>query len=315
MEFPWELLIVDNGTEPDTAALCVKAAEWMPSGTLRYLREPVPGLHSGRHRGAEEARAELLLFVDDDIEASATLLSATAEAFTDPDVGIVGGPSLPRYERDPPQWIEATWVREIGKSWCGYLSLLDFGAQPCDIDPIFVWGLNFGIRRELLYRLRGFHPDALPWELRRYRGDGETGLSLKARASGIRARYHPAALVYHEVPAGRLTEDYFLRRSFLQGISDSFTAIRAYGGIAPPEPLEARIKARARMLRRRLDGTGPDPLGRRLKHAHDEGFRFHQREAAGDAGLLAWVLRSDYMGCAVPGPNTPANSPNPRHIR
>ena len=229
-DISWELVVVDNGSSDDTASVAKIATGLLGDVPVRWFVESVPGLHAARHRGAREAGSDILVFVDDDIEASEMWLRAIWRAFRDPAVEIVGGPSLPRYRAPIPAWLGPLWTQEPdGASWCGYLSLLDFGSDVRRIDPAFVWGLNFAIRRETLQRLRGFHPDALPWALRRYRGDGETGLALKAKKAGVDAWYAPDALVYHDVPAERLSKEYFLRRPFLQGISDSFTAVRAQG--------------------------------------------------------------------------------------
>jgi len=305
--FPWELVVVDNGSTDDTAEVSRRAADALLGVTVKYVEESVPGLHAARHRGAREAEADVLVFVDDDIEVSPSWLPALRDEFLDSRVELVGGPSLPRYEVPPPHWIEWTWKwQPDGTRWCGPLSLLESGPSRHQIDPILVWGLNFAIRRDTLLRLRGFHPDALPWDLRRYRGDGETGLSLKARAEGVQAWYCPQALVYHDVPATRLTTEYFLRRSFLQGISDSFTVVRARRGLVPPD-VESRY-ARARRLaghashpRRWLAGRDPAAvLERRMREARADGYAFHQAEVASDPALLAWVLRDDYMGDADP---------------
>jgi glycosyltransferase involved in cell wall biosynthesis len=308
----WELVIVDNGSTDDTPLVCRSAAAGFRDGMLRYVMEPTPGLHAGRHRGAREAAADVVAYLDDDVEVSATWLRAFTESFSDPGIEIVGGPIMPRYEIASPPWVASTWkTQPDGTTWCGYLSLLESGDAPHEIDPLFVWGGNMAIRRSTLFRLRGFHPDGMPWELRRYRGDGETGLSLKAIKAGVHAWHCPEALVYHDVSAERLTKDYFARRTFLQGVSDSFTAVRAQGG---PAPLSRRsLAGRARSwARRSIDGRSrrerhsPDArLQARLRAAHDDGYQFHQREIASDPALLAWVLREDFLDDAIPGTDHP----------
>src|SRR5215813_7555177 len=64
-----EILIVDNGSSDNTRGETESVMREMPHHRIRYLLEPEPGLLSGRHRGAMESDGEILVFLDDDIEA------------------------------------------------------------------------------------------------------------------------------------------------------------------------------------------------------------------------------------------------------
>ena len=68
----------------------------------RYINEPMPGLLSGRHRGALESRAEVCAFIDDDVRIERNWLNALQDAFKDPSVALVSGPSTPLFERIRP---------------------------------------------------------------------------------------------------------------------------------------------------------------------------------------------------------------------
>ena len=134
---------------------------------------------SGRHKGALESQAEVCAFIDDDVRVERDRLSGLQDAFKNPSVALVGGPSSPLFEADPPDWLAEFYSEnEHGRS-CGYLSLIDAGERAREIHPCFVWGLNFAIRRNILLDRGGFHPDCLPKPLQLFQGDGETGLSLK----------------------------------------------------------------------------------------------------------------------------------------
>jgi hypothetical protein len=108
----------------------------------------------------------------------------------------------------------------------GYLSVLDFGDKIIEIDPGYVWGCNYSIRKNILLKAKGFHPDGFPQEMIKYRGDGETYVSDYIRQNNYKTIYNPKASVYHFVPKSRMTIDYFCKRAFNQGISDSYTEIR-----------------------------------------------------------------------------------------
>lgn len=308
----FEIVIVDNGSADDTKAVAKRHEQVNPDYGIRYVYEPEPGLLSARHRGAIEAEGEILAYVDDDVLVAKNWLSRIVATFNDFTVHIVGGPSLPLYENDPPLWIETLWKHDPRGKWLGSLSLLDFGRNPIEIDPIFVWGLNYSIRKDSLVRLGGFHPDCIPKHLQRFQGNGETGLSLKAREKGMKAMYQPGALVYHVIPKERLTIEYFEERRFYQGVCDSYASLRRNGGQREDQStrnsklwaLHRPSKAIKRAFKSVLPlKNGKDPhesINQRLRKAYLAGYEFHQSEVAEDPSLLEWVLKGDYWDYRLP---------------
>lgn len=329
-QFPvpdYEILVIENGTADGTRAVVETLAVQYPTRRILYHFDPTPGLLTGRHHGAMQSRGELLTFVDDDIEADPGWLSAIFETFHDPSVQLVGGRNLPKYEAPPPAWVDAFWwTFPSGGRACGSLSLLDMGEILRDIDANYIWGLNFSIRRQALFDLGGFHPDGMPMPLLHFRGDGETGLTIKAKQRSFRAVYQPRALVQHCIPAQRLTPDYFEKRAYNQGISDSYTAIRRQGGLAPavkmtntPETQVQKFFRYARKpvhhgrnwMRRLITKEVPpsliaeeNPEVTRIRQAvsaaYRHGYTFHQNAVRDVPGLLDWVLREDYWDYRLP---------------
>lgn len=261
----------------------------MHSGhAIRYIYEPIPGLLSGRHRGAAEAKGAILVFIDDDIEADRNWLAAIHDAFRDAEVHMVGGRNLPNYEATPPSWLDQIWTRSPDYEYCTYFSLLDLGEQRREIDADYIWGLNFSIRRETLYRLGGFHPDTVPRHYQRYQGDGETGLTMKLKQQGLKAIYEPAALVRHLVPVERMTIEYLEKRQYFQGVCDSYTSIRN------TQKLGFTVNAM------QFPASEREMLDYRMSAAHLYGYNYHQSEAMKDPRLLEWILRKDYFDYRYP---------------
>jgi glycosyltransferase involved in cell wall biosynthesis len=292
----FEVIVVDNGSSDDTAAVAAKHGTVLP---LRCLHEPEPGLHAGRHAGLRAASGELLVYADDDIVADPGWLAAIVDAFSDPDVVMVGGNNRPLFEAPPPDWLVAWWARprRHGRA-LGHLSILDFGTGRFDIDPGLVWGCNYSIRRETLLAAGGFHPDGMPRDRLRWRGDGETHVSEWVRRSGLRARFDGAASVGHRVPAARMTPEYFQQRGFAQGISESFADLRRRGGRSTSRSARAlrRIGEEAAALAAPLRyGTGLADVVRATQRARRNGYHFHQAEVASDPALRDWVMREDYF--------------------
>jgi glucosyl-dolichyl phosphate glucuronosyltransferase len=308
----WELIIVDNGSIDGTEAWCGLQVGGV-NPRVRYVCEPAPGLLSGRHRGAMEAKGHILTFIDDDIQALPGWLRAIYSGFDDPEVALVGGPSRPNYESEPPEWMEEFWTTTpCGGRTCGFLSLIDLGPERLVIEARYIYGLNFSIRRDALRALGGFHPDGVPSDLLRYRGDGETGLAFAAERSGFKAVYEPGAAVLHKVPADRMTLEYFEKRAYSQGVSDSYTRARRLHGLSgrPQRSilrgLRRRLGAAGRLVKSQLRPLWNDdvPVVTEAKHrialAYERGVAFHQDAMLRDPAVRDWVLRPDYWDYALP---------------
>lgn len=262
------------------------------------------GLLAGRQKALGTFSEDIIIFLDDDVSLPVGCVTSLLEPFEDPDVHFVGCRYLPDYEHAPPAWMELLWDEQAGFRSLHYLSLLDGGVLGGLCSPMLVWGLCFAARRQVMVKLGGFHPDAYPWELRRFRGDGETGLAIKAAASGSKAYYQGATYVLHSVPAGRMRPEYFERRAFLQGISDSYTHIRRTGQVAARDRKSWKdlVRPTLRYVERELLLRRPSACGVRLlmARAHAAGVRYHQDEVDSDPRLLAWVLKPDYCDYRLP---------------
>jgi glycosyltransferase involved in cell wall biosynthesis len=299
-----EVIIVDNGSSDRTAEVCKDIAERFQRIHWRYFYDNIPGLLTGRHRGAKEAGGDILAYLDDDILLAPTWLEALKEAFTDPDVVLVGGPSTPVFERDPPSWLQGFWTEFEGGRRCECLSLIECGDAIKPADPCYIWGLNFSIRKRTFEDCGGFHPDCIPKALQRYQGDGETGLAIKIKNAGLSCLYHPGVAVKHVIPASRLTPASFERRGFYQGVCHSFTQIRCDRRV-PAKPRRSwkdLLRPTKWKLERDAILRRPTPEGvRRLNaRAHFAGTRFHQTEVRNDPRLLDWVLRQNYFDYRLP---------------
>lgn len=101
----WEVIVCDNNSTDDTAALATR-------GGARVVFEPHNQIARARNRAASAARGEWLLFLDADTRLSPALLSATLRAMADP--GVAGGGAEVRFLEIPPvgaRLLTALWNR------------------------------------------------------------------------------------------------------------------------------------------------------------------------------------------------------------
>jgi glycosyltransferase involved in cell wall biosynthesis len=212
----FEIIIVDNAPSAKIQGY-VASLGGRPGSQVRYIPEKSIGLHHARHAGAKASRGDVLVYVDDDVLAEPGWLAALLEPYQDDNVACVGGKVLPCWEATPPKWVYSLHP--------GNYSLLDYGDDVRELRwPEDLYGCNFSIRKTVLFEVGGFNPDGfrdrrLIW----YRGDGETGLLRKVYAAGYKVVYAPRAVLYHRMPASRLTPSYVRRRAFDQAISDEYS--------------------------------------------------------------------------------------------
>ena len=290
MDF-FEVIVIDNGSTDNTRQVVESFQHQLRN--IRYFYDSTPGLHVGRHLGMKMAKAEILVYADDDIEAFPTWLEAIAESFKNQDVVLVGGKNLPKFECDPPAWIMKMWRKnKDGNRVLSYLSILDLGDQIKEIHPYYVFGCNFSIRKDILLNSGGFHPDSMPQELIKYRGDGETHVSAFIKRKRLKTLYHPRASVFHMVPQNRLTETYFCKRAYLQGISDSYTQVRNKDMIDHSAIM--RTFEYLRLLQKKF-GLYASPRKRCIESHYFQGFIMHQNLSAEDKNLYEWIIRPNYL--------------------
>ena len=290
----YEVIVVDNASTDETPEVCRGYKKKIKN--FKYMYERIPGLHAARHTGMRNAKGEILVYGDDDIKASSDWVRGILEVFREDSVVLAGGKILPEFEVDPPEWFDQLWTKTSwGKTLYQY-SLVDFGDRIAEVPPVYVYGCNFSIRKQLLLDVGGFHPDSLPNHLLRYRGDGETSVSLKLQNLGHKAIYQPKAMVKHRIAADRMTKNYLQKRAYAQGISDSYAVIRKNKGINLSERVWSVV--RKLVTRRRYLFKDRHKILRLMYEAYWMGYAFHQQQVRVDNTLLSWVLRDNYLNSA-----------------
>lgn len=288
----YEIIVIDNGSTDNTKQV-IEDLNQAHNNRIRYFYDARPGLHIGRHLGAKHAYGEILLYGDDDIIASPEWVKEVYACYSKKEVGAAGGKIIPKFESDPPEWLR--------HFHSGYLSLLDLGDEYLEINTNQIYGCNLSIRKDVLFELGGFNPDGMPPDLIKYRGDGETALMTRVVEGGYKTVYNPKACVYHVIPSSRLTIDYFKRRSFNQGVSDSFSLIKKYGKIdgniyriwLSNINIVRKITAFIRFML--SNNRNYIKYQNEVRNAYLKGVRFHRNEVKNDPELLEYILQDNYF--------------------
>lgn len=286
----FEVIVVDNGSTDDTKDVVMSFKSQLPN--LVYYYDATPGLHVGRHNGYKLAKSDLLVYADDDIEAFPSWLEGIYESFQDPNVMLVGGKDLPKYEQKPPFWIEEQWYKISSDGhFFGALSLIDLGDTIKEIPPYCVYGCNYSVRKKLITDTKGFHPDGVPFNNIELRGDGEWYVNKYILEHGYKVLYNPKASVYHVVTKERLTLDYFKRRAFRQGVEKSY-ADKRYKVFLPVKRILASLLYGIKNM---YNARYMTEIEKEILHSFNIGYKYHDIMYHNNPKLQEWVHKDNYL--------------------
>ncbi len=210
----YEVIVIDNASSDRTPEIVKSKSH----PKLRYVYEPTLGLSVARNRGAAVAKAAVLAYLDDDAEASTDWLAVLWAVFEQEEkVAIAGGKVTLIWPPDtaPPDWLSDDLASSLGA--------YDLGDELTYIqDPTLTpRGLNYAVRRTFLSAVGGFdtHLGRVGTNLL---SNEEQQLTRLALDNNWQVAYVPDALAAHNVALDRIKRSWFLRRSWWQGISESY---------------------------------------------------------------------------------------------
>jgi GT2 family glycosyltransferase len=144
-----EVIVVADGCSDGTERTLQDAA--FPF-TLRVLSQPASGAAAARNLGAQAARGELLIFIDDDVIASPGLVEAHVRAHSPDEERIAVGPYIPEPDQN------GSYISEQVYDW--WKSKFDTMADS-DIASDYqnVVAGNLSMRTRVFHLIGGFNPD------------------------------------------------------------------------------------------------------------------------------------------------------------
>jgi glycosyltransferase involved in cell wall biosynthesis len=202
----YDIIVVDNNSRDDTRAYVEDVARRYPN--VRYALEMKQGLSHARNCGAEIARSEYLLYMDDDAIAPSEYFEQILSLLDMHKPDILGGPIYPYYLAPKPRWFRDEWeIRRYAKQ-SGFATIGGIS------------GSNYVIRKDVLKQLGMFDPSL------GMRGDelglGEDRKVLETYRNTVplekqRVYYALECPMLHLTPAVKLRPGYLARRHFAAG--------------------------------------------------------------------------------------------------
>jgi GT2 family glycosyltransferase len=210
----FEIIIVDQARERTLQA----ALDQRFSGENRlvYVVLNEANLSLARNAGIEHARADIIVFSDDDVEVEPGWLTAYVAAFDacGAEPVVVGG-------RLDPLWLgpRPRWLPERKEYLLGIYDRHDgLILMP---EPDLPIGANFAVHRKVVDAVGGFDARVGPSYTRK-RGmifGDDTLFSLRARNARYAVYHQGAARSWHKMLPHKMTKMWFVRRSFWEGVT------------------------------------------------------------------------------------------------
>ena len=204
----WEYLLVDNASDQLLASEI--DLSWHPNA--RHIREEQLGLTPARMRGIEEAKTEILVFVDDDNVLEPDYIEVASQIGKDwSSLGAWGGQIRGEFEKTPPDWTKPYWknlgIRELEQDqWSNLLHQHE--TTPC--------GAGMCVRKIVAQK----YAELVRHEPKRLHLDrkgkqlisgGDTDLAFTACDIGLGTGVFVGLKLTHLIPASRLEEEYLIR--------------------------------------------------------------------------------------------------------
>jgi glycosyltransferase involved in cell wall biosynthesis len=204
-KYGFEVLVIDNAPSDDTTARLVKN---FPA--VRYVLEQRPGLDFARNRAWNEAKGEIVAYLDDDVVVDSGWVAGLREGWSEnPEAAAFTGLVMP-LKLD-------TTAQVLFEKRNGFRRGFDknrFGREkpgnplyPCG-PGVFGAGCNMAFRRDALHDIGGFDEALdsgapLP-------GGGDLDIFYRIIRAGHALVYEPSYMVFHEHRASEAS----LRRQY-----------------------------------------------------------------------------------------------------
>jgi len=204
--------VVDNNSTDGTRQV-IESFRQRFGERIQYCFEVQQGRSHALNAGIAATSGDLVGIIDDDEEIDPSWYKTAVEALAPGNLDFIGGPYVPRWASEPPDWMPPEYGGVVG--W------VDGGDKAVPFDrnyPGILMGGNVVFTRAILARVGPY----TTWLGRTDKGllTGEDEeLYGRLLAQGAKGMYLPNLIIHHHVPPERVTKSYFRRWCFWRGVS------------------------------------------------------------------------------------------------
>lgn len=228
-EINWEVLVVDNNSQDDTALIVASYAEkWREDSKLQYVFEPKQGAAYARFRGVQEANSSNLIgFLDDDnLPAENWVAEAYKFGCDRPQVGAYGGIIYAQLDTPEPHYFNQVK---------GYLTIYNRGNQAFQYKrsakPRRIPAAPGVVIRKQVWQETIPPPDKLligGRDAKTMAAGEDAEMMSYIQNSSWEVWHNPKMEIWHCIPSHRLEKLYLLKLARGYGLSNYLTRLARY---------------------------------------------------------------------------------------
>jgi len=211
-----KIIIADNNSNPINRKLNSDLVKKYPDLVVVYLVETNQGRSWAINAGIKQSQADYVAFIDDDEEIQNYWIEVAYKNILSSRLDYIVGPCMPNWEKQPPSWLPIHTGQYKGV--LGWIEQSAVRRNFDDFDGTLVGG-NSIVRRTVLNTLNGYSTQLGRGNNNLMGGEDE---ELHRRLKGLKATgfYDPELIIFHFIPAKRMTVKYHLRWAFWSGCSN-----------------------------------------------------------------------------------------------
>ncbi|MBN9615838.1 MAG: hypothetical protein BGO25_00415 [Acidobacteriales bacterium 59-55] len=205
------VLIVDNNSKDDTEQV-VRQIQSETTRSLVYVKETSQGLSHARNAGIRAGSGDLIGFIDDDEEIDENWYNVVAREFNDLAIQFIGGPYLPNWTAPAPTWLPPGYYAAIG--------IVDPKPRSA-FGGTFqgnLMGGNAVVRRSAFDQV-GLYSPKLGRSGKGLLSEEDAEFYRRLRGANLHGMHVPDLIIYHHIPASRLTRKYYRSWCYWRGVS------------------------------------------------------------------------------------------------
>lgn len=192
----------------------VRSLQAASPGRISLIVERRQGKSKALNAGIAGTSGDLVAMIDDDEEVDGRWFETAGRAFQDPALEFAGGPYVPVWGAPPPDWIPDDYRAALGAVDNGPV------ARPFDNGfPGMMKGGNAIIRRSTLARVGPYAEHLGPGAHARLFSCEDEDMYLRLLELGARGEYLPDLVIYHYIPATRMSREYYRKWCFWRAVS------------------------------------------------------------------------------------------------